>query len=270
MSSIPPLEWDVKEAAESGLFTVPQLIERKSIAEQERLVAWIARLADRSSLDLRTSVETCSDPVMLWELHRALMSRGIPPVLRGPRPWHLGQQGRFIEVCADVAWVAETDPGHLGRHRLARRIFKARWGTNGWWPLMLWQFERSDDVRGLVLAFGLTPEHRLQLRSMQTTPQAQLFEKLHGSNFGRLVHDIESALMNKPDKSGRTDSRITATRRAQLWRIHRLLGTGPSATAQMWTKLSGETLGRQQAAKQLASTEGIGRAFERSPIDIRA
>lgn len=270
MSSIPPLEWDVKEAAESGLFTVPQLIERKSIAEQERLVAWIAGLADRSCLDLRTSVETCSDPVMLWELHRALMSRGIPPVLRGPQPWHLGQQGRFIEVCADVAWVAETDPGHLGRYRLARRIFKARWGTNGWWPLMLWQFERSDDVRGLVLALGLTPMHRLQFRSMQTAQQAQLFEKLHGANFSRLVHDIESALMEKPDKSGRTDPHTTATRRAQLWRIHRLLGAGPAATAKTWAALSGEALGRQRAAKQLAATAVIGRTFERSSIDITA
>lgn len=267
MASHPAIDLDVIEAAECGLFSVPALLARKSGAELERFNARVACLAERSSLDLRASVETCADPAMLWALHVELMRRGIPPVLRGPRPWHLGPQGRFVEVCADVAWLQATDPGHRPRYRLARAIFKNRWGTDAWWVLMLRQFGRSGDVRALVLALGLSDQQRQQLRALQTAARARLFEKLHGNSFGRLLDCIETALRDRPDRSGRTDPRATAIRRAQLWRVHRLLGTGPAETARVWAGLGGEVLTRQQAAKQLAAVEGVALAFEGAAVD---
>ncbi len=270
MSTHPPIDLDVdpKEAAESGLFTVPALVARKRGAELERFHARVAGLAERSSLDLRASMETCTDPAMLWALHEALMRRGIPPVLRGPRSWHLGQQGRFIEICADVAWLMATDPTHRPRYRLAQAIFKARCDSDAWWGLMLRQFGRSGDVRGLVLALGLSDGQRPHLRALQTAARARLFEKLHGPNFGRLLDRIETALRDRPDLSGQTDPRATATRRAQLWRVHRLLGDGPTGTAYAWKVLSGEALTRQQVAKQLAAAEEVALAFERVAVDV--
>lgn len=267
MASHLAIDLDVIEAAECGLFSVPQLLARKRGPELERFNARVVGLAERSSLDLRASVETCADPELLWEIHKELMRRGIPPVLRGPRPWHLGPQGRFIEVCADVAWLQATDPGHRPRYRLAKAIFKTPWGTNKWWPLMLRQFGRSGDVRGLALALALSDNQRQHLRAVQTAARARLFERLHGDGFGQLVNCIETALRERPDKSGQTDPRTTAIRRAQLWRVHRLLGEGPSGTATTWKALSGETLTRQQVARQLDAVRVVGLAFERAAVD---
>lgn len=267
MGTHPPIDLDVKEAAACGLFTVPELVARKRGADLERFTARVAALAERPTLGLRTQVETCADPAMLWALHEVLMRRGVPPILRGPRPWALGAQGRLIEFAADLAWLALTDPGHRGRYGLARTILKSPSGHDSWWKLVLRQFGRSGDVRGLVLALGLNYEQRRHLRTVQTAARARLFERLHGDGFGQLVRCIETALRTAPDRSGRTDPRATATRRAQLWRVHRLLGTGPAQTARVWAALSGEVLSRQQAAKQLAAVEAVAHAFERAVVD---
>lgn len=270
MASHLAIDLDVIEAAECGLFSVPQLLARKRGPELERFNARVVGLAERSSLDLRASVETCADPAILWEIHIELMRRGVPPVLRGPRPWHLGAQGRLIEFGADLAWLAVTDPGHQARYGLARAILKTRWGSPEWWPLVLRQFGRTGSVRGLALALGLSDDQRQQLRALQTATRTRLFEKLHGPSFGRLLDFIETTLRDRPDKSGQTDPRTTAIRRAQLWRVHRLLGTGPAETARVWAVLSGEVLTRQQVAKQLDAVREVALTFERVAVDAES
>ena len=268
MGTHPAIDLDVIEAAECGLFTVPALLARKSDAELEHLNARVAGVAGRDTMDLRASVETCADPAILWEIHMELMRRGVPPVLRGPRPWHFGAQGRLVEFGADLAWLAVADPGHRARHGLARGILRTRWGSDGWWGLVLRQFGRSGNVRAQVLALGLNDSQRQHLRTLQTAARARLFERLHGDSFGRLLGCIETDLRDRPDRSGRTDPRATAIRRAQLWRVHRLLGTGPAETARVWAVLSGEVLTRQQVAKQLDAVREVGLAFEGAAVDV--
>ena len=267
----PAIDLDAKkEAALGGLFSVPELLARKRGPELERFDARVDALGGRATLDLRASIEVCSDPAMLWALHEALMRRGVPPVLRGPRPWHLGAQGRLIELAADLAWLSVTEPGHVARHGLARGILRTKWGSDDWWRLVLRQFGRSGDVRALVLALGLSDDQRQHLRALQTATRTRLFEKLHGDSFGRLVDCIETALRDRPDKSGRTDPRATAIRRAQLWRVHRLLGAGAAETARTWATLSGEVLTRQGAARQLDAAREVALAFERVAVDVES
>ncbi|HCE92402.1 MAG: hypothetical protein A2Z90_15485 [Burkholderiales bacterium GWA2_64_37] len=268
MSEHPTIDLDVKEAAECGLFSIPQLLSRKSGPELARFDARVAALAGRDTMDLRASVGTCTDPAMLWALHAELMGRAVPPILRGPRPWHLGAQGRLVEFGADLVWLAVMDPGHRARHGLARGILRTERGSGGWWQLVVRQFGRSGDVRGLVLALGLTEPQRRHLRTLQTSPRARLFERLHGDGFGRLVEAIEDALRAAPDRSGRTAPRATAIRRAQLWRVHRLLGQGPAGTAYSWARLSGEKLERWQVARQLAAVEPVALAHERARVEV--
>lgn len=270
MSTHPAIDLDAEEAAECGLFSVPKLVARKRGPELERFNARVAALVERGTLDLRASVGTCGDPATLWALHMELMGRGIPPILRGPRPWHLGTQGRLVEFGADLAWLAATDPGHRARYGLARGILKTKRGSDDWWRLVLRQFGRSGNVRGLVLALGLTEPQRLHLRTLRTAAGARLFERLHGEGFGLLVGELETALLQCPDKSGQTDPRTTATRRAQLWRVHRLLGAGAAETARTWAQLSGEVLTRQQAHKQLIATAAVALPFERGCLDAPA
>lgn len=266
----PTIDLDAKEAAECGLFSVPELLARKRGPELERFDVRVAALAGRDTMDLRASVETCADPAMLWALHMELMGRGIPPILRGPRPWHLGAQGRLVELAADLAWLSVTEPGHAARHGLARAILRTPWGSSGWWALVLRQFGRSGNVRGLVLALGLAEPQRLHLRTLRTAAGARLFERLHGEGFGLLVGELETALRQCPDKSGRTDPRATAIRRAQLWRVHRLLGAGAAETARTWATLSGEVLTRQGAARQLDAVREVALAFERVAVDVES
>lgn len=270
MSTHPAIDLDAEEAAECGLFSVPKLVARKRGPELERFNAKVAALGGRAALDLRASIGACSDPGMLWALHKELMRRGIPPVLRGPRPWHLGAQGRVIEFAADLAWLGAVNPGHRARHGLAKAILKTRWDSDEWWRLVLRQFGRSGNVRGLVLALGLTEPQRLHLRTLRTAAGMRLFERLHGEGFGLLVGELETALRQCPDKSGRTDPRTTATRRAQLWRVHRLLGAGAAETARTWETLSGEVLTRQQAHKQLVATAAVALPFEQGCLDATA
>ncbi|MBT9512801.1 MAG: hypothetical protein IV104_10680 [Acidovorax sp.] len=270
MGTHPAIDLDVTEAAECGLFTVPELVARKRGGDLERFNLRVAALAGRDTLDLRASVETCSDPALLLALHMELMRRGVPPVLRGPRPWHLGLQGRFVEFASDLAWIAASDPGHRGRYGLARAILKSPSGSSGWWRLVLRQFGRSGNVRGLVLALGLSDEQRRHLRTVQTACRARLFERLHGDGFGQLVDCIETALRVAPDKSGRTNPQATATRRAQLWRVHRLTAEGAAGTAHIWARLSGEVLARWQVARQLAAVEDVALAFERTAGDVES
>ena len=270
MGTHPAIDLDVKEAAECGLFSAPELLARKRGPELERFNARVAALGGRATLDLRASIEVCSDPGMLWALHEELMRRGIPPVLRGPRPWHLGTQGRVIEFAADLAWLGAVHPGLRARHGLAKAILKTRLGSDEWWRLVLRQFGRSGSGRGLVLALGLAEPQRLHLRTLRTAAGARLFERLHGQGFGLLVGELETALRQSPDKSGQTDPRTTATRRAQLWRVHRLLGAGAAETARTWAELSGEVLTRQQTHKQLVATAAVALPFERGSLDAPA
>lgn len=268
MSTHPAIDLDVKEAADCGLFHVPALVARKRGAELERFNARVAALAGRDTMDLRASIGTCADPAMLWALHAELMQRAVPPILRGPRPWHLGTQGRLVEFGADLVWLAVMEPGHRARHGLARGILRTVRGSADWWKLVVRQFGRSGDVRALVLALGLTEPQRRHLRTVQTAPRARLFERLHGDGFGQLVRSIEDAVRAAPDRSGRTDPRATATRRAQLWRVHRLLGVGPAGTASSWARLSGEKLERWQVARQLAAVEPVALAHERARVEV--
>ena len=268
MSEHPTIDLDGKEAAECGLFSIPQLLSRKSGPKLARFDARVAALSGRDTMDLRASVGTCTDPAMLWALHAELMARGVPPILRGPRPWHLGAQGRLVEFGADLVWLAVIEPGHRARHGLVRGILRTERGSGGWWQLVVRQFGRSGDVRALVLALGRTEPQRRHLRTLQTSSRARLFERLHRDAFGQLVGAIEDALRAAPDRSGRTDPRVTAIRRAQLWRVHRLMLEGPTGTARVWTALSGEEMIRQQAAKQLAAVEGVALAFERAAVDV--
>ena len=266
----PAIDLDAKEAAECGLFSAPELLARKRGPELERFNARVDALGGRATLDLRASIDQSTDPAMLWALHAELTGRGIPPILRGPRPWHLGTQGRLIEFAADLVWIAVTDPGHRARHALARGILRTKWGSDDWWRLVLRQFGRSGDVRALVLALRLSDNQRQHLRALQTATRTRLFEKLHGDSFGRLVDCIETALRDRPDTSGRTAPRATAIRRAQLWRVHRLLGAGPAETARVWAALSGEVLTRQGAARQLDAVREVALAFERVAVDVES
>ena len=254
---------ELEEGAVRGPFTVPELVRRMQPADRQRFSTWAAALADRNTLDLCASVATVQDPARLWVLHANLQRRGIYPVLRGARPHEMGLQGRFIEFCADVAWLAGAYAHHRPRSRLARAALKLAPGSEVWWSLVQRLYARNGDVRARVIALAMPAELRPFTRTMMQARDAKIFERLHGPGFGALLSAIEEGLLRRPDKSGRAVPREVALRRAYLWRISQLVGGSPTVVARVWLSLSGAELSRQAVAKQLSVIRPVGEAHVR-------
>ncbi|MGX5649542.1 hypothetical protein ACWKW4_04695 [Hydrogenophaga borbori] len=255
---------ELEEGAARGPFTVPELVRRMSPADRQKLLGWASTLRDRTALDLCASVGVARDPTRLWVLHANLHRRGIYPVLRGGIPHEMGRQGHFIEFCADVLWLASIYGHHLPRSRLARALLKATPGSDAWWTLAQRLYARTGDVRARVIALAMPGELRPLTRTMMQARDVKLFERLHGPGFGVLLSMIEESLRRRPDKSGATDPREVALRRAYLWRISQLGGGGPTLVARNWQALSGVTLSRQAVAKQLEAVHSLAVLHERA------
>lgn len=256
----PELEADNAPRIESGA----ELIAGIPAAERARFAAKVAALAEARTLDLLPRMQTATDPAMLWALHREFHQRGIPPTLRGPRH-ELSHQGDFIDLAADLLWLQYKWPYHQCRYRLPCSIFKAEPDSSIWHALVL-TFAASPSARstrGRVIALGLEPYQRQDLRSLADAATCRRFDGLYGERFAVLRDALIDALVENPDKSGRTNPADTARRRAFLWRIHQLSGKHHQVTAQLWTAISGQPITRQQVARHIAAVAPIAAELER-------
>lgn len=244
----------------SGIKTAPELVEGKLGAHLARFRAKVDALEHRSAGELLPALETQLDPAMLWPIHQVLHSRGIPPVMRGPRH-QLGEQGRFIDFAADVAWLQSKWFGHQPKYRRARAIFKLDPGSPSWWTLLREQFDQagSRNARSWTIAFALHTYQRVDLRTMQTSETRQLFEDLHGARFGALCDALAHSVAARPDRSGQVTPRAVANRRARIWRVHKLGGGSYANTTTLWQQLSGEARSKQALRHQVEMAEPIAR-----------
>lgn len=223
--------------------TYPELLAGMGRAEKGRHDAKVAALAAaKTAMDLHTRIRTADDPSMLWPIHQELAHRGIPPILRGPRHRH-GLQGDFLDFAADLQWLRYLcEP----KYRLAQAIMKAVPGTDTWWELVkkLYTAKTNQEARGAAIALDLDTDQRRHLRTIQTTTTRRLFFDLHEDRFGQLLDELTGEAMTKPDKAPagkrRTPSDI-ASRRARLFKVHKLYGGSLRDTARCWEKLTGET-----------------------------
>lgn len=259
MSSVTTL--DAPEAPtliRSGL----ELIAAKPEAERQSFAAKVGALALRPALELMTSIQTTTDPAMLWALHREFHKRGVPPNLRGPRHT-LGPQGDFLDFAADLLWLQLT-LAPKGRYRLARSVLKAEPDSPVWHGLMLALWHKTHDTRSRVIALGLESDHRHDLRGLAEATMRQRFDNLHGRRFSELLDAIKQALIERPDKSPHSNPSETIRRRCFLWRIHRLSGERHATTARLWQCMTGKAITRQQVARQIEAVRPIAHALEKS------
>ena len=258
-----PLELDdVAEAPLDTTRTAPQLAAQKRGEDRLRFDRNVAALEHRQLLTLLPSLETQLDPAMLWPLHASMARRGLAPVLRGPRH-QLGEQGDFIELAADIAWLQTEHPDVSPRYRLWKAIFELEPGSPLWWELLQRQRRRSvsADARALTIALGLRDAHRRDLRSIQTASARRLFEDLHGPRFGEFCSALEEEIRSQPDKSGRVLARDAAARRARIYRVHQLSHSTYAGTAELWAKLTGEHRSAQAMREQVLKAEPVFRAL---------
>lgn len=241
-------DFDAPEAPEApqAFKTYPELLAGMGSAEKGRHEAKVAALATFDTLSLSIRMETATDPAMLWPIHQELASRGIPPILRGPRHCH-GLQGDFLDFAADLQWLWQRYRYVMTpKYKLPRAIMKADPGSATWWELLkkLYSFKTTRNAAHAAIALNLDTDQRRHLRNIQTTTTRRLFFDLHDDRFGQLFDALKSEAEAKPDKAP-ADKRRTptdiASRRARIFRTHVLLGGSLRDTARFWQKLSGET-----------------------------
>ena len=251
-------EFDLPEAP--AIKSGPELIA--AVPDPARFAKKVAAMSEARALDLVSRIQTAPDAATVWALHSEFHGRGIPPSLRGPRH-ELGAQGDFLELAADLLWLQHQWPHHLPRYRLAQRLFTTEPATPDWHALALVFSASHSDTRGRVIALGLHPHQRLDLRALADSASRRRFDGLHGGRFGELFDALTEAAADKPDKAGKFTPADTARRRAWLWRIHELSGRNHQRTAQLWAVMSGNTITRQQVARHIAAAAPVVAELER-------
>lgn len=242
----------VAPAIKSGL----QLIASVPESDRARFAAKVAAMSEARALDMVSRIQTTTDPATMWALHMEFHRRGIPPSLRGPRH-ALGQQGDHLDLCADLLWLQRQWKSHHPRYKLAQRLFAAEPDSPSWHALALVFSASNADTRGRVIALGLRPEHRLDLRSLADSASRHRFDSLHGERFGQLFDALTAAATQRPDKARAFPPSDTARRRVLLWRIHELTGRNHQTTADRFTTLTGQPITRQVVARQIAAAAPI-------------
>lgn len=229
-------------AASPTVKTYPELVASMGEADRVRHEAKVAPLADLDIPSLCTRLETATDPAMMWPIHQEFYRRAIPPILRGP--WHRqGRQGNFLDFAADVQHLQLHYPTHKPRNRLVRAIWKLQPGTPDWWGLLRKQFEQpSHSTRAVSIAFTLDSEMRSHLRTVHTADTRRLFHDLHGERFGELLDVLTRQVAEKPDKAGLMTPEAIASRRARIFRAHRLMSASYRETCSVWMAITGERL----------------------------
>lgn len=235
--------------------THPELLAGMGRAEKRSHKAKTAALATESTASLCARLETATAPAMLWEIHQELARKGIPPILRGPRHGH-GLQGDFLDFAADLQWLWGTET-IKPRHRLALAIFEAVPGTPTWWELVKRQFsiEGTRNTRGWSIAFNLDATQRRHLRTIQSADTRRLFDDLHDERFTQLRETVRMDAAKRPPDKAPPDKRrpLTdiASRRARIFRTHKLTAGSLRDTARNWEALSKEKLSAQAIRHQV-------------------
>lgn len=220
--------------------THPELMASLGEADRVRHEVKVSTLTSLDVPSLCTRLETAADPAMLWPIHQEFHRRAIPPVLRGPRH-HQGRQGDFLDFAADVQHLQLHYPAHKPRNRLICAIWKLRPGTPDWWNLLRRQFEQpSHSTRTVSIAFTLDSQMRRCLRTIQTAENRRLFFDLHGRRFGELLDALTRDIAERPDKSGQMTPEIIASRRARMFRAHKLMSASYRETKSVWAAMTGE------------------------------
>lgn len=235
--------------------THPELKAGMGRAEKGRHKAKTAALATEPAASLCASMETATDPAMLWPIHQELARREIPPILRGPRHCH-GLQGDFLDFAADLQWLWGTET-IKPRYRLAQGIFSTTPDTPEWWELVKRQFsqEGTRNTRSWSIAFNLDATQRRHLRTIQSADTRRLFDDLHGERFTQLWETVRMDAAKRPPDKAPPDKRRTlteiASRRARIFRTHNLTAGSLRDTARNWGALSGEELSAQAIRHQV-------------------
>lgn len=229
---------DAPVKTELKVKTAQELRDALKKADRERYERFLAQIKGRETLDLINSVKTTEKPLYLWEYHRELEARGIPPILRGNGDHSCGLEGELVNLCADIAWLQKQYPHQtvLNVFRGWLSVLKSEVDTPKWHQHMQrqfrWLYPRGGMSRWLAQGLDLSDDQRRDLVCAPTTQLKVERYALHGDKF----LDLERFLAKHADAKrtgGRTKEQV-GERRARLWRLHVLTGKSATTTARFW------------------------------------
>lgn len=230
------------------------LAQKKASGDLDRWKRVIAALPGLDSQTLILKVCAADDALTLWALHVHLDKRGVAPCLRWPGNTTTCQM-RFITWAADLFWFARRNIGHNAKFQSWQRLLRDEPGSAQWLEKAYRMFAAmygrqnvsSYTARGLALAH----EQRQLLLTLPTSRMVAARTELQPTAFADITERLLSHATEFPDKSGAHSPQDIANRRAQLWRVHVLLGKRPTETARGWELLTGTPAKRQVISRQI-------------------
>lgn len=247
---------DLAAPAESPICSISRLAAEKATSiDSSRFQRLFDALATQDTQTLILRIESASDPLLLWEIHRELDGRGIEPCLRWPQN-NSSAQMRLVTVMADLYWFTTRHPDHTPAFVNWQGLFKLPPGSDAWLDkaFYLWRNMPKDNLsRYGAKALALPPAHRQVLMMFPTATMVNRQRRqLEADRFAEIRATIYSAAEANKYKSRTCKTEALANHRARLWRVFVLLDSSPEATAKAWGRLTGETLIRQTVSKQIA------------------
>lgn len=247
---------DLAAPAEPPLRSIPRLAAEKATStDSSRFKRLFDALATQDAQTLILRIETATDPLLLWEIHRELDRRDIEPCLRWPSNTSNAQM-RHVIVMADLLWFATRHPDHEPAFKNWQRLFKLTPGTDQWLDKAFFLYlnlPQDNLSRIATKALALSPAHRQELMSFPTATMANRQRpQLEPDRFAEIQAAIHKAARANKYKSKTCKTDALVYRRARLWRVFVLLDSSPEATAKAWSRLTGEALSRQTVSKQIA------------------
>ncbi len=246
---------DDLSAPASPIHSVAYLLaQKKASGDLDRWKRVIAALPGLDSQTLILKVCAADDALTLWALHVHLDKRGVAPCLRWPGNTTTCQM-RFITWAADLFWFARRNLGHSAKFQSWQRLLQDEPGSAQWlertYRIFAAMYGRQNvssyTARGLALAH----EQRQLLMTLPTSRMVTARTELQPTAFAAITQRLLSHAMAYPDKSGAHSPQNIANRRAQLWRVHVLLGKRPTETARGWELLTGAPAKRQVISRQI-------------------
>jgi hypothetical protein len=256
----PDVDLDDLGAGSAQVHSIARLTLEKGTGDDlTRFQAKVNALAGQETQILILRLETQTDPLVLWELHRELDRRGIPPAQRWPANRDT-LQAEFIAVLADLFWLATRYPDQA-----LQPVFK------NWLPLFklppdseAWQtkayffyrnLSTTNRARHATKALALTKGQRQQLLMFPTAPMLEKRRRYLGQDrAGAIRQALHSEAVANPYKAKASDPEKDAGGRETLWRVFVLSGYNPTETTRVYQLITGsDGMTRQGISKRIAT-----------------
>ena len=235
--------------------SIPYLTAKKGTGDDlARFNRAVAAMPNQDTQTLILRIDTTTDPLILWELHKELDRRGLPPCLRWPANKSTDQM-RLVTVLADLLWFTKRNPDHTPLFKDWIKFLKLEPGSEAWLDKSYWLLMNMSScnlARHGTKALALNDTQRRELMMFPSSKMVIERRELQPTRFAEIGEKLLSHAYAYPNKdSERNNPATAAARRVRLWRVSVLTGHATTATAKYWELLTGEVIARRMIPRRI-------------------